>query len=260
MDGTPQALGADFGEASGQHMRQQAANDLQRRQGHGLPALVLSLLVAEADVTILDREQPAIGQRDPVNIPAQVVQHPLRALQGRFAVDDPPLGPHRRRYGQVRQFLTYQRPKHPAKPRREGLDGHQIGPAGWLPLGPLGGNPAGWHEAVHVRMVGEGTGPGVQPTEDPDQPTDLRRIGRERDERLGRGAKPDVIQVLLMSPDDLPQLLGHGEDHVKVGRRQEFPLALCQPGFGVEVMTLGATAVAAGVVDVGFLATAIARS
>jgi len=240
-------------------MRPKAAHDLQRWQGHGLPALVLRILIAAADVTILDREPPAMGQRAPVTIPAPVVQTSFRALQGRCAVDDPPLGPHRRRDGQVRPFLTYQRPKHPAKAWREGVDGHQIGPAGWLPLGPLGGDPAGGHEAVHVRMVGEGPGPGVQHPEDPDQPTGIMRSGRERDERLGRGAQQDVLQVLLLPPDDLPQLLGHREDHVNVGHRQEFPLALCQPGCGVAAMTRGATAVAAGVVDGVCLATAIAR-
>jgi hypothetical protein len=111
---------------------------------------------------------------------------------------------------------------------------------------------------LELVMVGEGTGPGVQHTEDPDQPTDIMRIGSERDERLGRGAEQDVVQVLLMTPDDLPQLMGHGEDHVNVGDRQEFMPSLCHPGFGVEAMTRGATAVAAEVVDVVFLATAIA--
>jgi hypothetical protein len=154
----------------------------------------------------------------------------------------------------------HQRPKHPAKELREGLDGHQRGPAGWLPLGPISGDPAAWHEAVHVRMVGEGMGPGVQHTEDADQPTDIMRIGSARDERLGRGAAPDVVEVLLMTPADLPQLRGHREDHVAIGSRRAFLPARCQPGGGVEALARGATAGAAGVVDVVFLATAIARS
>ena len=70
MDGTPQPIVPDFVEPLGQHMLQKAAHARQHWQGHGLPALVLRILIAEADVTILDREQPAIGQRDPVNIPA----------------------------------------------------------------------------------------------------------------------------------------------------------------------------------------------
>jgi hypothetical protein len=82
-------------ETLGQHVLQKAADELQRRQGHGLPAMVLGILIAEADVAVLDRENPAIGQRDAVDIPAQVIQHRLRALQGRFAVDDPTFGPSR---------------------------------------------------------------------------------------------------------------------------------------------------------------------
>jgi hypothetical protein len=93
IDGTPQPIVPDFVEPLGQHMLQKAAHELQRWQGHGLPALVLSILIAEADVTVRDREQPAIGQGDAVDISAQVIQHLLWALHGRFAVDDPPLGP-----------------------------------------------------------------------------------------------------------------------------------------------------------------------
>jgi len=94
---------------------QEASDERMGGQPHGLPALLLSVLIAEADVTVLDRAQPAIGQRDTVDIPAQVVQNLLGALQGRFAVDNPSLGPHGFWYRQVRSFLTHQRPKQPAK-------------------------------------------------------------------------------------------------------------------------------------------------
>jgi len=75
---------------------------------------------------------------------------------------------------------------------------------------------------------------------------------------LGRGAEQDIVEILLMTTDELAQLLGHGEDHVKVGDRHEFLTPLFQPGFGLEAMTRGATAVTAGVVDVVFLTTVIA--
>lgn len=74
MDRTPQPIVADVGEPLGQHLRQKAANELQRWQGHGLPALVLGLLIAEADVTVRAREHPAIGQRNPVDIAPQRLQ------------------------------------------------------------------------------------------------------------------------------------------------------------------------------------------
>jgi hypothetical protein len=82
-------------ETLGQHVLEKAADELQRRQGHGLPALVLGILIAEADVAALERENPAIGQREAVDIPAQVLQHLLRALHSGLTVDDPPFGPSR---------------------------------------------------------------------------------------------------------------------------------------------------------------------
>jgi hypothetical protein len=219
MDGTPQPIVPDVVEPLGHHLRENAAHELQRRQGHGLPALVLRLLLAEAAGTSLDREPPAIGQRAPGHLPAHVVQHPRRALPGRLAVDDPPRGPHGLRSAQVRPCLPHPRPTHPAAERREGVDGHQRGPAGGLPRGAIGGDPAGGHEAVHVWRVGEGTAPGVPPTAAPEPPPDIRRLGREFAERLGRGAEHAVVQVLLRPPDELPSLLGHGEDHMKIGDR-----------------------------------------
>jgi hypothetical protein len=68
-------------------------------------------------------------------VPAQVGQDLLRALDGGFAVDHPPLGPDCLGAGQVRPFLTHQVQKEPAQERREDLDGHQRGGASWSPLG-----------------------------------------------------------------------------------------------------------------------------
>jgi hypothetical protein len=70
--------------------RGRVADALQRWQGHGLPPMVLRLLIAEADVAVLEREQTAIGQRDAVDIPPQVLQDFLGALHGQFAVDNHP--------------------------------------------------------------------------------------------------------------------------------------------------------------------------
>jgi hypothetical protein len=53
MDGTPQPIGPDLVEALGQHMLQKAPDELVGGQLHGLPALVLGLLIAEAYVAVL---------------------------------------------------------------------------------------------------------------------------------------------------------------------------------------------------------------
>jgi hypothetical protein len=70
MDRTPQPIGADFVEPLGPHMRQKATDALMGGQGHGLPTLVLGVLVAEAHLPISDGEEAVVGQRDPVDLPA----------------------------------------------------------------------------------------------------------------------------------------------------------------------------------------------
>jgi hypothetical protein len=90
MEWTPQPIGADLVEALGSYVLQEAANKRLGGQGHGVPTIVLGVLVAEAEVAGLDRDNTASGQGDPVDIPAQVIEHPLWALHGGFAVDHPP--------------------------------------------------------------------------------------------------------------------------------------------------------------------------
>jgi hypothetical protein len=93
MDRAPQAIVADFVEPLGQYMLEKATDELVGRQGHGPPALVLGVLIAEAHLALLDREEAVIGQCDAVDIPAQIVQDLLSTLHRRFAIDDPALRP-----------------------------------------------------------------------------------------------------------------------------------------------------------------------
>jgi hypothetical protein len=53
MDWIAQPTVADFIEALGPHMLQKATDELNGGQGHGLPALVLGILIAKAHLTIL---------------------------------------------------------------------------------------------------------------------------------------------------------------------------------------------------------------
>jgi hypothetical protein len=75
----------------------------------------------------------------------------------------------------------------------------------------------------------------------------------------GRRAEPEVIEVLLMPPDECPHLVGHGDDDVKVGDRQQFLTPLLHPGLGILAVACGATTIATGVVDIMLLAPVITR-
>lgn len=250
MDGTPQPIVPDLVEALGPHVLQEAADKLLGGEGHGVPTRGLRVLIATADLAIRNGEQAVVGQRDPVDIPAQVLQDLRCALHGRFAVDHPPFGPDRLGQSQIGAFLTHEIAKQSAEELREGVDRHQVGRTGRPPLGPVSGDPTSRYEAVHVWMVGQGAGPGVQDTEDPDPPAHIMGVRGKLDERMGRGAEQDVVKVLLMTTDELTELVGHGEDHVEVGNRQELLTPLFPPPLGLMAMAFGATAVAAGVVDV----------
>jgi hypothetical protein len=62
-----------------------------------------------------------------------------------------------------------------------------------------------------------------------------------------------------MTSDHLPQLMGRGEDHVKVGDREELLTPVFQPGLGLQAMALRTAAIAAGMGDIMLLATVITR-
>jgi len=85
------------------------------------------------------------------------------------------------------------------------------------------------------------------------------RVCSTFDARVGRCPEQASVEVLVLLMDDLPQLVGYGEDQVNGGDRQEFLPALGPPRLGVLPMACGATAMAARVVDVMFLATGLAR-
>ena len=57
----------------------------------------------------------------------------------------------------------------------------------------------------------------MEDAEHADEPPDIMGVCGERDERLGRGAEQNVVQVFLVAADQLPQFLGQGEDNMKIG-------------------------------------------
>ena len=83
----------------------------------------------------------------------------------------------------------------------------------------LSGDPTRRHQAVPVWRIGQGAGPGMQHTQDPDQPADVMWVCSECDERLGGGAEQDSIHDCWLRRTSSPQLLGQGQDDMKVGDR-----------------------------------------
>jgi hypothetical protein len=108
-------------------------------------------------------------------------------------------------------------------------------------------------------MIDEGPGPGMADTEASHEPPDIMGVCGARDERLGRGAEHNVVQVFLVAADKRPQVLGQGQDDLTGGDWQECLPPLCPPHRGVLTVALGATPVAAGVVGIVLLPAGITR-
>jgi hypothetical protein len=68
--GTPQPIVADFVASLRQRGRQETPDERVGGSCHQLPALVLGVRVAEAPLTVRGREETAIGQGEPMDIPA----------------------------------------------------------------------------------------------------------------------------------------------------------------------------------------------
>jgi hypothetical protein len=259
MAGTPQPIGPDVVEPLGQHLRPKAPEALVGGPRQGVPTLVLGVLVAKAHLAILDAAETGVGQRAPVDISAQVVQDFLRAWHRRLAVDHPLRGPDHLGNDQVRAFLAHQSETQATKQLREGLDGDEVGRARWPPCGAVGGDPASRHQAVDMRMVGQGAGPGVEATQDAHQAAHIMRVHGECDERLGCGAQPHIVQVFWVAADEVVERLGQGQDPMQGGHGQPFLPPRCQPHLGVMMMARGTTPVAAGVVGIVLLTAVITR-
>ena len=63
-------------------MEQEATDELVCCQGHGLLSLFSRkaiVLVPERDTSVVERDEPVIGDGDPVGVARQIGQHGLRA-------------------------------------------------------------------------------------------------------------------------------------------------------------------------------------
>ena len=83
---------ADAHEAGGQHVEQEAAQELLDRQGHqALLVAVRGVSPAEGDLVALEGDQAVIGDRHAVGVAAEITENVIGPPEGRLAVDHPVL-------------------------------------------------------------------------------------------------------------------------------------------------------------------------
>ena len=106
-------------------------------------------------------------------------------------------------------------------------------------------------------MVDERPRPGVEHRQDAERAADVVRVGGERLQTLGGGRHERGEADALVRADDLAEGGGEREDDMEVGDGEQLGLAGHEPVGGRGAVALGATAVAAGVVDVVLVATGV---
>ena len=87
-----QAVVPEAVEALGQHMHEEAANELAGLERHGLVPLGARdpvIFVFEGDTRRIGRDQAAVGNSDTVGVAGEVGQDLLRTGEGALGVDEP---------------------------------------------------------------------------------------------------------------------------------------------------------------------------
>jgi hypothetical protein len=125
------------------------------------------------------------------------------------------------------------------------------------PLLVIRGETAGWNHAVNMRVKLQGLTPRVEHAQETNLGTQMLGIGGDFQQRGGTGPEQQIVEDPLIMEDQSSQLVRQGEDHVHVGRRQQFSAAGGQPVVPCIGLALAAMAVTAGIERIrgGLIAT-----
>ena len=77
-------------ESTGKNVEEESPNELLGRESYDFLLIVVAVVPpVELDLPIFDIHDPMIGNRDPVDVAADLVHHLLGSGEGRLGVDDP---------------------------------------------------------------------------------------------------------------------------------------------------------------------------
>lgn len=108
-------------------------------------------------------------------------------------------------------------------------------------------------DAVDMRMGEQVLAPGVENAEDADFGAQVLGIGRDFPQGGGRGGEKEVVKRTRIVLRQDVDLVGDGEDDVKVVGREEFALPGGQPAFARLCLALRAASVATRVIRDGLV-------
>lgn len=246
------AVVAHFSAASGQHVLEEAFEKFDSGDGGTLDELSFVVAIAERDVSVANRFDAAVGDGNAKHIPAEIFQN-LVARTGMPGVNHPGFCPDRGRDA-LKQASLIERGTHlGAKDQRQGSNRNQKGRIFRSnPACTVQGKASGGDEHVNVRMIEHGPGPGVQDGENPGARAEITRIPSQLLKGIGGGFHQKSVKLFRVRPGNGVQFVRQGEGQQVIGaRRQTKPLP-GNPAAGLILVTLWATAIAAGMIGVDF--------
>ena len=87
-----EAKGTDANEAAGQHMQQEAGQELFRCDRHHSLAISVSIISpAEGDLVVGEGDQAMVGDSDAMSVAGEIAEDMMRAPERGFGIDDPVL-------------------------------------------------------------------------------------------------------------------------------------------------------------------------
>ena len=246
---------ANAGEAAGQDMLQEAAEELEGLEPDGGEAARFAFAVAPHQFPVGQDGEGSVGGGGFEDVAGEVAQSVLTRTGG-LAADVPPILPHLGRHlgEELRMFL----PQPLLEERAEVLAQRGVMQQellGWNPLTLVGTESAAGHQIMNVRMEDQGARPGVEHAEHAQLRAEPRGVAGQILQGLGTGGKEEIQSELELGTDPGAQRFRHGEGDQEVGDgEQEARRLSLQPGVGVGLAALGTVAVVAGMIAVGVAA------
>jgi hypothetical protein len=255
-----EAVMADSNESRGEHVQEKAAQEGVGVQRHESGRISMgAILPAEGDLTVLERDEPLVGNGNAMSVSAEVGQDLLGSREGRLGVDDPFLpgrlgeeegGAFAGEAGQaspVQAGLDAGK-EFSAEDAGEDADGKEETGVGEDPAVALGRQASPGDNAVEVGVEEKRLGPGVQNGGEPDLGAQTLGIEGDLLEGVRHAREKEAVHSGRIGEEERREFLGNGENDMEVLHREKIRLSGLNPAGFVKALTLGTMAIPAGVV------------